>query len=114
MDTILVVNAGSSSVKFQVFAVEGEGRLRRQIKGQMDGIGSRPRLRASGPTGDPLADLGDVVASKNMLIATGNVGKFGTGQHTWAGNYKGALMQASSWSGPGVGDQTSSVSSSRM
>ena len=56
MDTILVVNAGSSSVKFQVFAVEGEGRLQRQIKGQMDGIGSRPRLRASGPIGDPLAD----------------------------------------------------------
>jgi hypothetical protein len=25
MDTILVVNAGSSSVKFQVFSVEGEG-----------------------------------------------------------------------------------------
>ena len=48
MDTILVVNAGSSSVKFQIFAVEGEGTLRRQIKGQMDGIGSRPRLRASG------------------------------------------------------------------
>ena len=56
MDTILVVNAGSSSVKFQVFSIEGEGRLRRQIKGQMDGIGSRPRLRASGATGDPLAD----------------------------------------------------------
>src|SRR5437773_10796241 len=56
MDTILVVNAGSSSVKFQVFAVEGEGQLRRQMKGQMDGIGSRPRLRASGPAGDPLAD----------------------------------------------------------
>ena len=50
MDTILVVNAGSSSVKFQVFSVEGEGKLRRLIKGQMDGIGSRPRLRASGPT----------------------------------------------------------------
>lgn len=56
MDTILVVNAGSSSVKFQVFAVEGEGRLRRLIKGQMDGIGSRPRLRASGAGGDPMAD----------------------------------------------------------
>ena len=56
MDTILVVNAGSSSVKFQVFSVEGEGKLRRQIKGQMDGIGSRPRLRASGANGDPLAD----------------------------------------------------------
>jgi acetate kinase len=56
MDTILVVNAGSSSVKFQIFSVEGEGSLRRQIKGQMDGIGSRPRLRASGANGDPLAD----------------------------------------------------------
>ncbi len=56
MDTILVVNAGSSSVKFQIFAVEGEGRLLRQIKGQMDGIGSRPRLRASGADGDPVAD----------------------------------------------------------
>jgi acetate kinase len=56
MDTILVVNAGSSSVKFQVYSVEGEGTLRRQIKGQMDGIGSRPRLRASGASGDPIAD----------------------------------------------------------
>jgi acetate kinase len=56
MDTILVVNAGSSSVKFQVFSVEGEGRLKRLIKGQMDGIGSRPRLRASGADSDPLAD----------------------------------------------------------
>ena len=56
MDTILVVNAGSSSVKFQVFAVDTEGRLRREIKGQMDGIGTRPRLRASGATGEKLAD----------------------------------------------------------
>jgi acetate kinase len=56
MDTILVVNAGSSSVKFQIFSVEGEGKLRRLIKGQMDGIGSRPRLRASGADADALAD----------------------------------------------------------
>ena len=56
MDTILVVNAGSSSVKFQIFAVDGEGRLRRQIKGQMDGIGSRPRLRATDAGGEKLAD----------------------------------------------------------
>jgi acetate kinase len=56
MDTILVVNAGSSSVKFQVFSIEGEGKIRRLIKGQMDGIGSRPRLRASGADSDPLAD----------------------------------------------------------
>ena len=56
MDTILVVNAGSSSVKFQIYSIEGEGRLRRQIKGQVDGIGSRPRLRAGGADGDPMAD----------------------------------------------------------
>ena len=56
MDTILVVNAGSSSVKFQVFAVDGEGRLRREIKGQVDGIGSRPRLRATAAAGDAIAD----------------------------------------------------------
>jgi acetate kinase len=46
VDTILVVNAGSSSVKFQVFGAEGKSGLRRLIKGQMDGIGTRPRLRA--------------------------------------------------------------------
>jgi acetate kinase len=56
MDTILVVNAGSSSVKFQIFSVEGDGALRRQVKGQIDGIGSRPRLRATGADGGPLAD----------------------------------------------------------
>jgi acetate kinase len=56
MDTILVVNAGSSSVKFQVFDVDGDGRLRRQLKGQMDGIGVRPRLRATGMANDALAD----------------------------------------------------------
>jgi acetate kinase len=56
MDTILVVNAGSSSVKFQVFAVDADGRLQRQLRGQMDGIGSRPRLRATGGNGNALAD----------------------------------------------------------
>jgi acetate kinase len=74
MDTILVVNAGSSSVKFQLFAVDGDGRLARQIKGQMDGIGSRPRLRAGGPGGEKLADraypienVGDVPAALQVV-----------------------------------------------
>ena len=48
MDTILVVNAGSSSVKFQVFAAQSSGELTREIKGQIDGIGIRPRLRGRG------------------------------------------------------------------
>jgi acetate kinase len=46
MDAILVVNAGSSSLKFQVFGTEENGDLRRLIKGQMDGVSTRPRLRA--------------------------------------------------------------------
>jgi len=56
MDTILVVNAGSSSVKFQVFAAGRRGDPERQIKGQIDGIGVRPRLRASAANGDTLID----------------------------------------------------------
>src|SRR6516162_324998 len=56
MDGILVVNAGSSSVKFQVFAVEPSGGLARKIKGQMDGIGARPRLRVSGEDGAGIVD----------------------------------------------------------
>jgi acetate kinase len=56
MRTILVINAGSSSIKFQVFAIQS-GSLTAQIKGQLDGIGSRPRLRATGAEGQLLADL---------------------------------------------------------
>ena len=56
MDAILVVNAGSSSLKFQVFATDARGELECLIKGQMDGIGTRPRLRAAGPDRKPLID----------------------------------------------------------
>lgn len=69
MDTILVVNAGSSSVKFQIFSIEGEGRLQRQIKGQIDGIGSRPRLRASSANGDSLADRAYPIESMQDVAA---------------------------------------------
>ena len=37
------------------------------------------------------------------LLLVGSIGIPGSGAHTWAGNYKGALFQGSSWSGPGVG-----------
>jgi acetate kinase len=58
MDTILVVNAGSSSVKFQVFGTDGKSGLERLIKGQIDGIGTRPRLRAAMADGTPVIDAG--------------------------------------------------------
>jgi acetate kinase len=56
MDTILVVNAGSSSLKFQVFAIDRHGALERLLKGQIDGIGTRPRLRAESADKTPLID----------------------------------------------------------
>jgi acetate kinase len=56
MDAILVVNAGSSSVKFQIFDARASGDPQRLIKGQFDGIGTRPRLRAGARDGKPLID----------------------------------------------------------
>ena len=56
MDAILVVNAGSSSVKFQIFDQRASGGPQRLIKGQFDGIGTRPRLRAEARDGKPLID----------------------------------------------------------
>lgn len=54
VDTILVVNAGSSSLKFQVFGAADD--LRCLVKGQIDGIGTRPRMRAEGADGACLID----------------------------------------------------------
>ena len=42
MEAILVVNAGSSSLKFQVFARGTRPDLKCLVKGQIDGIGTRP------------------------------------------------------------------------
>jgi acetate kinase len=55
MDAILVVNAGSSSLKFESFGIEAT--LTKRVKGQLDGIGGEsPRLRVSGSDGEPLVD----------------------------------------------------------
>ncbi|MBX5160239.1 MULTISPECIES: acetate kinase [unclassified Rhizobium] len=54
MDVILVVNAGSSSLKFEVFSVEGG--LSKLLKGQMEGVGTAPRLRIKGTGSEMLAD----------------------------------------------------------
>src|SRR5262245_66407851 len=55
-ETILVLNAGSSSIKFQLFAVGDDDRLARRLKGQIEGIGTRPTLRAKGKDGEILID----------------------------------------------------------
>ena len=56
MDAILVVNAGSSSVKFQIFEHSPSTVSHHLIKGQLDGIGSKPRLRATTRDGTSLVD----------------------------------------------------------
>ncbi len=78
MRSILVVNAGSSSLKFQIFAIEGDD-LVRQVRGQLDGIGVRPRLRATGSDGtgmvardyppEAIADLPAALAETRAWLA---------------------------------------------
>lgn len=55
-ETILVVNAGSSSIKFQLFAIGDGHSLERLLKGQIDGIGIEPHLVVKGRNGERLAD----------------------------------------------------------
>jgi acetate kinase len=56
IDAILVVNAGSSSLKFQLFELFDGATLDLELKGQYDGIGVRPRLVAQDDAGKVLAD----------------------------------------------------------
>ena len=56
MDTILVINSGSSSLKFEAFRIGTGKELDRLVKGEIDGIGVNPRLRAKGADGSLLID----------------------------------------------------------
>lgn len=72
-DVILVLNAGSSSIKFQLFATGAE--VRSKIKGQMEGIGVQPRLSVKGPRRENLVDqtwpaaaVPDIRAAIDLII----------------------------------------------
>ena len=65
-DVIVVLNAGSSSVKFSVFVVDGpDQRLALRYRGQIDGIGSNPRFVVTDPDGRRVVD---------QAVARGSVG----------------------------------------
>jgi acetate kinase len=75
-ETILVVNAGSSSIKFQLFEVGPRDQLERRFKGQIEGIGTRPHLLARNTKGDTLVDetwtgaeVGNASAALDKVIA---------------------------------------------
>ena len=73
MDVVLVVNAGSSSVKFQIFDHSPSAMPQCLVKGQVDGIGTKPRLRAEDGKGINLVDQvfePAVVANVGTAIAT--------------------------------------------
>ena len=55
--TLLVVNAGSSSVKFSLYEHVEPRELRPRTRGQITGIGTRPRLVARDAEGATLGDL---------------------------------------------------------
>ena len=54
--TILVINAGSSSTKFALYSLASERRLTRVLYGEIEGIGTAPRLWAKGVDGSTLVD----------------------------------------------------------
>lgn len=53
-DHILVLNAGSSSLKFALYPVDGDWKALYRLRGELEGIGHAPRLHARTPQG-PLA-----------------------------------------------------------
>jgi acetate kinase len=74
-ETILVVNAGSSSIKFQLFSVGVGDQLHRRLEGQIEGIGVHPHLVAKGAKGEvlidktwPGADVADVPAALGKVV----------------------------------------------
>jgi len=54
----LVINAGSSSLKFSVFQGQGRAELEAVITGQISGIGTEPRFEAKDASRRVLADQG--------------------------------------------------------
>src|SRR6266436_7695804 len=53
---ILVINAGSSSIKFSVFETAADRSLAAGVHGQVEGIGTSPRLKVADAQGRSVAD----------------------------------------------------------
>jgi len=53
---VLILNAGSSSLKFSVYQRPDNSAWRLAAKGQVDGIGTSPRFTVKSDTGETLAD----------------------------------------------------------
>ena len=56
-NVILVLNAGSSSLKFSVFEAPADGEMRARAVGQVEGLGTAPRLKVKDGDGESIADV---------------------------------------------------------
>ncbi|MDB5868961.1 MAG: acetate kinase [Polaromonas sp.] len=65
---LLVINSGSSSVKFATYGVQADSALRRIANGRIEGIGSEPRLRVWGADGAVLEDRRISVPADPALV----------------------------------------------
>jgi acetate kinase len=86
--TLLVVNAGSSSLKFAVFRIGSDDTLLPTIKGRIDGIATRPRLLAKDAQGALIAEEQHAVASiadlpAAMMLLRARIADW-TGGASWA------------------------------
>jgi len=80
-EPIFVINAGSSSVKFSVYQTASDRSVEVGAHGQVDGIGTSPRLKVAGVQGRVLAE--QVVAGKDYAGAIAEI-------HDWFKTYVGS------------------------
>lgn len=70
---LLVLNAGSSSLKFSVFQLPEQGELQAAVVGQVEGLGGTPHLKAKDGDGRLLVDIrwdsGQVTNHAQALMA---------------------------------------------
>ena len=71
-DAVLVLNAGSSSLKFSVFFARGGDEPSLSVRGQLEGIGTTPRFRASDAAGASLVD--EALAASDHAAALTHLG----------------------------------------
>jgi acetate kinase len=75
-DYALVLNAGSSSLKFGVYRRPAADAWRLEARGQIDGIGTSPRLTARDQAGAPIADERLEASVKDGRAALGVLAKW--------------------------------------
>ena len=80
-EPIFVINAGSSSVKFSIYQTASDRSVEAGAHGQVDGIGTSPRLKVADVQGRVLAD--QVVAGKDHVGAIAEI-------HDWFKTYVGS------------------------